>query len=92
MKREAVTLAAIVLSTSFVFGEVVHKKEFYIEIPNNWVEIPQWEIEDYASSLSQMAPEVERPKCTYAFQTQSDHWFAEPFITVVVDNSGRMSK
>lgn len=92
MKREVVTLAAIILSASFGFAEVVHKKEFYIHIPDNWVEIPKSEIEDYARSLSEMAPEVERSKCTYVFQIQSDHWFAEPFITVVVDNSGRISK
>ncbi|NCC50511.1 MAG: hypothetical protein EOM20_04765 [Spartobacteria bacterium] len=92
MKKQIVILAIIVLSASIAFASSIHKNEFYIDLPENWVEIPQSEIQNYISELSDMAPEVGKPQCTYAFQIEGDHWFNEPFMTIHVDNSGRVSK
>jgi hypothetical protein len=82
-------MLALGISTSF--AALTQKNEFYIDLPENWEEIPQIEIQNYINRLSRFSA-GETIQCTYAFQSKSGRWFNEPFITVLVNNSGRASQ
>lgn len=66
------------------------KGQFVIFLPESWVEIPLYILENYTKTLQQLAPTAEKQEVDYGYQLSSaDRWLTYPYIFVQVHKTGR---
>lgn len=83
------------VGVSIANGGELQKNGFSISIPDGWVEIPRYAIDEYEKGLAKLAPNVPASDYHYDYGFQlnsSKNWFEHPYILLQIKNFGRMSE
>ena len=95
MKKRTIAVCLVLAITSLAnvaaFADTVQRDGFTISIPDGWVEIPRYVLDDFEASLAAGFPSTPRQHWDCGFQKASATNMMEfPYILVQVHNFGRI--
>ncbi|MBU1576525.1 MAG: hypothetical protein KJ869_04875, partial [Candidatus Edwardsbacteria bacterium] len=73
-------------------GKEMMKDEFSITVPDDWVQIPVYMIEEHENLVAINTPNAKKQHYDYGFQPDSNKRIATPYILLQINYGGRMPK